>query len=141
MLGFYPDIDGAVGSFPEVFHFVLEGREPPGLAGLGIHLLCLAIFIGEPEMPGRENDDHASHMRVQARLLMWSIVYVHHLYILILKSQPVVLGLNFGGILRERPGTEKQDCQRDAEEPAIDEFLHDSPRGPCLEAFANINPI
>jgi hypothetical protein len=109
MLVFDPDIDGAVGSFPEVFHFMLEGREPPGLARFGKHLLCLAIFIREAEMPGSENDDHTSHMRVQARLLMRSIVDVHHLHVLILKSQLVMRWLDLGGILGERHGKEKQD--------------------------------
>src|SRR5271166_6311267 len=94
MLRFDSDIDGVVRGIPEVFDSVLEGREPPGIARLGKYFLSPPIFIGEAEMPGREDDDHASHMRVQARLLVGSVVDVHDLYVLILKSQLVVRGLN-----------------------------------------------
>ncbi len=94
---------------------MLEGREPPGLARLGKHLLGLAIFIGEAEMPACDDNDHASGMRVHARLFMRSIVDVYHLHILVLKSQLVVRGLNLGGILGERRGKEKQNQRRGAE--------------------------
>src|SRR5260370_28365328 len=125
MLGFDPDIDGAVGSIPEVFHSVLEGREPPRLSRLGKHLLCLAMVIREAEMPFSENDDPASRMRVQDRLLMRSVVDVYHLHILILKSQLVMRGLDLGGVLRARHGAEKQDQQCGAEGAAISGFPHE----------------
>src|SRR6266481_9150092 len=115
MLVLDSDIDGTVGSLPKVFHSVLERREPPRLARFGKHLLCLAIFIGEAEMPGSEDDNHSSRMRVHLRTFMRSIVDVYHLHILVLKSQLVVRGLNLGGILRERHGAEKQNQQRGAE--------------------------
>ena len=64
---------------------MLEGWKPPRIAWLGKYLLGLAVFIRKPEMPGGENYDHASHMGVQARFFMWSVVDVHYLNILILK--------------------------------------------------------
>src|SRR6267378_2781689 len=103
---------------------MLERREPPSLARLGKHLLCLAIFIGEAEMPGSEDDNHSSRMRVHLRIFMRSIVDVDHLHILVLKSQLVMRGLNLGGILSERRGEEKQDQQRRAECLAIRKFPH-----------------
>jgi hypothetical protein len=108
---------------------MLEGREPPGLTGLGKHLLFLAMLIRELEMPFGENDDYASRMRVHPRLLMRSIVDVYHLYILILKSQFVVGWLDLGGILRERHGKEKQDRQRGAEGLAMHGFPHETASG------------
>src|SRR6266403_4415785 len=108
---------------------MLEGREPPGLAGLGKHLLCLAMLIRKPEMPFGENDDYASRMCVHMRLLMRSIVDVDHLHILILKSQFVVGWLHLGGILRERHGGEKQDQQWGAERLARHGFRHETASG------------
>src|SRR6266481_3817556 len=115
MLVLDSDIDGAVGSLPEVFHSVLERREPPRLARLGKHLLCLAIFIGEAEMPSSKDDNHASGMRVHLRIFMRSIMDVHDLNILVLKSQFVMCGLDLCGILSKRHGAEKQNQQRGAE--------------------------
>ena len=43
-------------------------------------------------------------MRVQTRLLVRSIMDVHHLHILILESQLVMRWLDLGGILPERHG-------------------------------------
>src|ERR1700678_2350985 len=60
------DIDGVVCRVPEILHFVLEWWKPAGIARFGKNFLRFAIFIGKPEMPGGENDDHASHMRMQA---------------------------------------------------------------------------
>src|ERR1019366_5296993 len=138
MLVLDPDIDGVVGSRAEVFYLVLEGREPSGLARLGRHLLCLSIFIREAEMPGGENDDHASRMRVQARFLMRSIVDVHHLHILILKSQLVMGGLDLGGILGEYHGAEEQDQQGDAERAAARAFSHETTSGLFLEPSTSL---
>jgi hypothetical protein len=87
---------------------VLEGRKPPGFAGLGKDLLHLAIFIREPEMAGSENDDHTSWMRVQRRFLVRPIVDVYYLHVLIFESQPVVGWLDFDGILRKHDGGEIQ---------------------------------
>src|SRR5208283_5239993 len=135
MLVFDPDINSVVCSCPEVFHFMLEGREPPGLTRLGKYLLCLAILIGELEVPGGENDDHASRMRVQARRFLRSIVDVHHLHIFILKSQFVMLGLDLGGILGKYHGAARQDQQRDAERPTAYDFPHGTTSGSCLPAY------
>src|SRR5271169_7155925 len=104
MLGLDSDIDGVVCRIPEIFNSVLERRVPAGLARLGKYFFCLAIFVREAEMPGSKNDDHASNMRVQTRLLMRPIMDIHHLHILILKSQTVMRGFDLGGILRERHG-------------------------------------
>src|SRR5712692_10884117 len=80
-------------------------------------------------MPACDDNDHASGMRVHARLLMRSIVDVYHLHILILKSQLVVRWLNLGGILRERHGKEKQDHQWGAEGLARHGFRHETASG------------
>src|SRR5208337_4653459 len=104
-------------------------REPASLARLGKYLLRLAIFIGEPEVPGSENGDHASRMRVQARFFLRSIVDIHHLHVLILKSQFVMLGLDLGGILGKCHGVEKQDQQRDTRPATAHEFPHKTTSG------------
>src|SRR5260370_8981609 len=104
---------------------MLEGREPPGLTGLGKHLLFLAMLIRELEMPFGENDDYASRMRVHTRLLMRSIVDVYHLHILILKSHLVVRWLDLAGIWREPHVREKQDQQWVACALARHDFPHE----------------
>src|SRR5580658_485768 len=125
MLGLDSDIDGVVCRIPEIFHFVLEGWVPAGLARLGEHLFYPAVFVCEAEMPGGEHDDHASHMRMQARLFMRSIVDVHHLHILILKSQTVMRGFDLGGILRTRHTAETQPQPTGAEHSAVARFPHE----------------
>src|SRR5208282_3379596 len=125
MLGLDSDIDSVVCRIPEIFYSVLEGRIPAGLARLGKYLFCLAIFVRAAEMPGSENNDHASHMRMQARLLMRPVMDVHHLYILILESQTVMRGLDLGGILRERHGGETQTQPRGAEHSGVRRFPHE----------------
>src|SRR6266852_6129493 len=142
MLGFDPDIDGVVGSVPEVFHSVLEGWEPPRLTRLGKHFLFLAMLIREPEMPFGEHDDYASRMRVHLRFLMRSIVDVYHLHILILESQLVVCWLDLGGILRECHGGEKQDQQWGAEGLAMHGFPHETASGlPLISHYKIIPPL
>src|SRR5579862_3061457 len=85
MLGFDPNINGSVGSISEVLHFVLKGREPPGFSGLCEDFLGLAVFVGEAQMPRGENDDDASHVRVQIGFLMRTVVDVYNLNIFVLK--------------------------------------------------------
>ena len=102
------DVDSVVSDIAQVFDSVLERREPAWIAWVSKYLLGLAVFIREPEMPGGKNDDYTSHMRVQSRLFMRSIVNVHYLHILILECQLIMCWFDLEGILRMRSGAERQ---------------------------------
>ena len=62
---FYGDVNGVVGLIAEVFDFVLDGREPAGLSGLGEDFLHLAVLVGELDVYKRQR---ATHRRYECRV-------------------------------------------------------------------------
>src|SRR5258708_37126845 len=97
----HPDVDSVISHAAQVLYFVLDRREPPGLAMDSVHFSRSSILVGELKISVGEVHHYACRVLMQGRLFMRPIVDIHNLHPFIFKGQFVMRRFDLDWVLRK----------------------------------------